>query len=63
MFSKMKGAGQMDQFKEMGKHQFTGIVAETYLKKHGSSAEIMADSSWVSDEKKADAVAAAVLDW
>ena len=53
----------MDQFKEMGKHQFTGIVAETYLKKHGSSAEIMADSSWVSDEKKADAVAAAVLDW
>lgn len=48
-------------FEKYGKHCFSGRVADSYLKQHGSSAAILKDPSWVKD--KADLVAAAVLDW
>eukprot|EP00287_Rhodomonas_sp_CCMP768_P002260 CAMPEP_0196735238 /NCGR_PEP_ID=MMETSP1091-20130531/13742_1 /TAXON_ID=302021 /ORGANISM="Rhodomonas sp., Strain CCMP768" /LENGTH=720 /DNA_ID=CAMNT_0042078859 /DNA_START=32 /DNA_END=2191 /DNA_ORIENTATION=+ len=46
---------------EFGSKLFTGAVADKYLKKHGESAELLANSEWTS--KKADKVAAAILDW
>ena len=45
-------------FEKYGKHCFSGRVADSYLKQHGSSAAILKDPSWVKD--KADLVAAAV---
>ena len=44
-----------------GKHCFTGKLADKYLRKHGSSADILRDPKWIKNE--ADVVAAAVLDW
>lgn len=58
---KMKPASAV--FKPYGKHVFMGRLAEHYLTKHGGIDIKMADSTWVKDRKKADIVAAAVLDW
>lgn len=57
----VKDPSQMEEFKTYGKHQFSGKVADEYLKKQGSSGEILKDPSWV--KTSADIVAAAVLDW
>lgn len=46
---------------KFGAHVFRGWVADKYLKKHGESAKLLETSAWT--EKKADAVAAALLDW
>ena len=58
---KPKDPSQMEEFKTYGKHQFSGKVADQYLKKQGSSVAILKDPSWV--KTSADIVAAAVLDW
>lgn len=55
-FSSMK-----DQFEEYGKMVFTGKIAEDYLSKHGSSAELLNDPTWVNHSS--DTVAEAVFDW
>jgi glutamine synthetase len=48
-------------YDDYGKHVFTGKVADTYLKKHGASGDVLKDPSWTTNHK--DVVAAAVLDW
>jgi glutamine synthetase len=57
----VRGFASLDAYEEYGKHVFTGKVADTYLKKHGASGEILKDPSWT--KTHADVVAAAVLDW
>ena len=44
-----------------GQHVFKGEVATRYLSKYGESAALLATGAWT--EKKADIVAAAILDW
>jgi glutamine synthetase len=56
-----RGFASLDAYEEYGKHVFTGKVADTYLKKHGASGEILKHPSWT--KTHADVVAAAVLDW
>merc|ERR1719343_4753 len=51
----------IDPYADYGKSLFAGRVADEYLKKHGSSADILDDASWTKDN--ADGVAKAVLDW
>jgi glutamine synthetase len=51
----------LEQFEDYGKAVFTGKVAEEYLSKHGSSAAILKDPTWVSTHS--DTVAMAVFDW
>mmetsp|Transcript_8757 Transcript_8757/g.19635 ORF Transcript_8757/g.19635 Transcript_8757/m.19635 type:complete len:725 (+) Transcript_8757:115-2289(+) len=51
----------IEPYADYGKAVFTGRVADEYLKKHGSSADILDDPSWV--KTHSDTVAAAVLDW
>lgn len=51
----------IDPYADFGKSVFTGRVADDYLKKHGSSADILDDPSWTVTHK--DTVAKAVLDW
>ena len=51
----------LDAYSEFGKTVFTGSVADEYLKKHGSSGDILKDPSWVKNH--ADTVANAVFDW
>ena len=51
----------VEPYADYGKAVFTGRVADDYLKKHGSSADILDDPSWV--KTHADTVAKAVLDW
>ena len=48
-------------FKNFGKHVFTGKLADKYLKKQGTTGDILKDPAWV--KTHADAVAAAVLEW
>lgn len=48
-------------YDDYGKNVFTGKVADAYLQKHGSSAEILKDPNWVNTD--ADTVANAVFDW
>ncbi|KAL7545652.1 hypothetical protein ACHAWF_009018 [Thalassiosira exigua] len=60
----MGGARTMasvEPYADYGKSVFTGRVADEYLKKHGSSADILDDPSWT--RTHADTVAKAVLDW
>jgi glutamine synthetase len=59
--SGVRGFASLDAYEEYGKHVFTGKVADTYLKKHGASGELLKDPSWT--KTHADVVAAAVLDW
>lgn len=51
----------IDPYNDYGKALFTGRVADEYLKKHGSSGDILKDPSWV--KSHSDIVAKAVLDW
>ena len=51
----------VEPYADYGKAVFTGRVADDYLKKHGSSADILDDPSWT--QTHSDTVAKAVLDW
>lgn len=51
----------LEAYSDFGKTLFTGKVADEYLKKHGSSGEILKDPSWVKNHS--DTVANAVFDW
>jgi len=51
----------IEPYSDYGKSVFTGRVADEYLKKHGSSGDILKDPSWT--KSHADTVAKAVLDW
>jgi len=51
----------LEAYEEYGKHVFSGAVADEYLQKHGASAALLDDPSWV--KHSSDTVAAAVLDW
>jgi hypothetical protein len=51
----------IEPYSDYGKSVFTGRVADEYLKKHGSSGDILKDPAWV--KSHADTVAKAVLDW
>mmetsp|Transcript_588 Transcript_588/g.1161 ORF Transcript_588/g.1161 Transcript_588/m.1161 type:complete len:718 (+) Transcript_588:128-2281(+) len=51
----------IDPYADYGKSVFTGRVADEYLKKHGSSGDILKDPSWT--KTHSDTVAKAVLDW
>ena len=42
---------------------FKGAVADKYLKEQGFNSSMLKDVSWPKDEKKAKAVAAALLNW
>ena len=42
---------------------FKGAVADKYLKEQGFNSAMLKDVSWPKDEKKAKAVAAALLNW
>lgn len=53
------GRASLDGF---GQHLFKGAVAEPYLEKQGLAKDTLSNGKWCSDGK-ADAVAAAVLDW
>jgi len=57
----VRGLASLDAYDHYGKHVFTGKVADTYLKKHGVSGDVLKDASWT--QNHADVVAAAVLDW
>jgi len=57
----VRSMASMEQFDEFGKTLFTGKVADEYLKKHGSSGEILKDPTWVKNHP--DTVANAVFDW
>ncbi|XRB03174.1 glutamine synthetase [Pycnococcus provasolii] len=46
-----------------GENVFKGNIAAKYLKKQGLTVDDLNDSSWVKNPKKADQIAAAVLDW
>ena len=56
-----RGFASIEPYADYGKAVFTGRVADEYLKKHGSSGDILKDPSWT--KTHADTVAAAVLDW
>jgi len=47
----------------LGENVFQGAVAEPYLTKHGLSLKTLNDPTWCTDANKADAMAAAVVDW
>ncbi len=51
----------LEPYSDYGKSVFTGRVADEYLKKHGSSGDILKDPAWT--KSHSDTVAAAVLDW
>lgn len=51
----------IEPYSDYGKSVFTGRVADEYLKKHGSSGDILKDPSWTTSHS--DTVAKAVLDW
>ena len=56
-----RSMASVEPYADYGKAVFTGRVADEYLKKHGSSADILDDPSWV--KTHSDTVAKAVLDW
>ncbi|KAL7504558.1 hypothetical protein ACHAXN_002180 [Cyclotella atomus] len=57
----VRSFASIEPYNDYGKALFTGRVADEYLKKHGSSGDILKDPSWV--KSHADIVAKAVLDW
>lgn len=57
----VRSFASLDAYAEYGKSVFTGRIADEYLKKHGSSADILDDPSWT--KTHSDTVAKAVLDW
>jgi len=54
-------SASLEPYSDYGKSLFTGRVADEYLKKHGSSVDILKDPSWT--KTHSDVVAKAVLDW
>ena len=54
-------SASIEPYADYGKALFTGRVADEYLKKHGSSGDILNDPAWT--KSHADIVAKAVLDW
>jgi glutamine synthetase len=48
-------------YEDFGKNVFMGTVADEYLKKHGTSGEILKNANWVKTDS--DKVANAVFDW
>ena len=48
-------------YEDFGKNVFAGAVADEYLKKHGSSIELLQNPTWVNTDS--DTVANAVFDW
>ena len=59
--STQQRAASTEPYADYGKSVFSGRVADEYLKKHGSSVDILNDPSWVTTHS--DTVASAVLDW
>jgi len=59
--SAIRSFASIEPYADYGKSVFTGRVADEYLKKHGSSGDILSDPSWT--KTHADTVAKAVLDW
>lgn len=57
----IRSFASIEPYADYGKSVFTGRVADEYLKKHGSSGDILNDPSWT--KTHADTVAKAVLDW
>ena len=57
----VRGMASLEQFDDYGKGVFAGKIANEYLSKHGSSADILKDPTWV--QTHADVVADAVFDW
>ena len=57
----IRSFASLEAYADYGKNLFTGRVADEYLKKHGSSGDILDDPSWT--KTHADTVAKAVLDW
>lgn len=51
----------LTSYDDYGKDVFTGKVAHEYLKKHGSSQELLNSGHWT--VKDPDTVANAVFDW
>jgi len=56
-----RSTSTLSAFQEYGKFVFSGKVADDYLKKQGSSGDILKNPSWVKNES--DTVANAVFDW
>ena len=59
--SSVRTFASIEPYSDYGKSVFTGRVADEYLKKHGSSGDILKDPSWTVSHS--DTVAKAVLDW
>ena len=59
--SAVRTFASIEPYSDYGKSVFTGRVADEYLKKHGSSGDILKDPSWTVSHS--DTVAKAVLDW
>lgn len=57
----VRGMASLEAYEEYGKHVFAGAVAKEYLEKHGASADLLKNPSWVKTDK--DVVANAVFDW
>ena len=57
----VRSFASIEPYSDYGKSVFTGRVADEYLKKHGSSGDILKDPSWTASHS--DTVAKAVLDW
>jgi len=51
----------LSQFEDYGKNVFAGKVADEYMKKYGSSGDVLKDPTWVNNHS--DTVANAVFDW
>jgi len=56
-----RSMASIEPYADYGKAVFTGRVADEYLKKHGSSVDILDNPSWT--KTHSDTVAKAVLDW
>ncbi|KAL3774381.1 hypothetical protein HJC23_012157 [Cyclotella cryptica] len=54
-------SASIEPYNDYGKSVFIGRIADEYLKKHGSSGDILKDPMWT--KTHADTVAKAVLDW
>lgn len=57
----VRGMASLEQFDDYGKGVFAGKIANEYLSKHGASADILKDPTWV--QTHSDVVADAVFDW
>ena len=57
----VRAMSSLEAYDDFGKMVFAGKVADEYLKKHGSTKEILNDPNWVNNH--ADTVANALFDW